>query len=556
MNRLRFIGMLFLLVFLLIWARLFYWQVIQRDRLSTQAQGQYASEYSVYPTRGKILSYDNAVIATNQPAYVLFAETKKLPSDKDYIFEVAKALEVEEASIAAALDTQKNWVSVVRKITTEQKQFIEKLEISGLGFEQENVRFYPEGSASAAFLGFVGGDLSGEPKGYFGLEGYYNEILTGKPGFVRAEKDAHGVPIPIGSQKRIEAIEGADLVLNIDVGIQNAVEQHLKRGIERYEATSGAVIVMRPKTGAIVAMASFPSYDQRDYANYDTKLYKNSIVADTFEPGSTFKVITMAAAINEKVIKPTTTYMETGPVVVQGYKIRTWNEQYGGKTNMTEVLERSSNVGMVFISQKLGIEPFYKYLREFGFGAFTGIDLQEEVSSPLRKRDSWKEIDLATSSFGQGIAVTPIQLIRGVAAIANQGELVVPKIANSMRFGDDRVIDLMTEQGKSVISPATASIVTEMMVSSVDNGDARWAKPKGFRIAGKTGTAQIPVNGRYDPDRTIASFIGFAPANDPEFIMLVILQEPQTSPWGSETAAPLFFDISRDLFAYLNVSPN
>jgi len=556
MNRLRFTGLLFIFSFLLIWVKLFYLQVVKQDILATQAQGQYTSEYSVFPTRGKILANDNSVIATNQPAYLLFAETEKLPIDREYIFKIAKLLDVEEASIAAAFNTDKTWVPIIREVTSEQKVELEELEITGLGFEQENVRFYPEGSASAQLLGFVGRDLNGEPKGYFGIEGYYNEILTGKPGFVRAEKDALGVPIPIGSQKRIEAIQGADLVLNIDVGIQNAVEQHLKRGIERYEATAGAVIVMRPKTGAIVAMSAYPSYDQRRYSDYDTTLYKNPVVADTFEPGSTFKVLTMAAAINEKVVKPSTTYIENGPVTVQGYQIRTWNDEYGGKMNMTQVLERSSNVGMVFVSKRLGIEPFYKYIREFGFGALTGIDLQEEVSPSLRKRDSWKEINLATSSFGQGIAVTPIQLIRATATIANEGVLVVPRVADSVRFEDDRVINLMPDTKKQVISAAAASVVTEMMVSVVDNGDARWAKPKGFRIAGKTGTAQIPVEGRYDPDRTIASFIGFAPAEDPEFIMLVILREPKSSPWGSETAAPLFFDISRDIFAYLNVSPN
>lgn len=556
MNRIRFIGLLFIIAFLVIWIKLFYWQVIEQDRLSTQAQGQYASEYSVFPARGKILSLDNSVIASNQPAYLLFAETRKLPKNHDYIYKIAKMLEIQEASIAASLNTDKTWVSVTRGVTLEQKKSVEKLEIAGLGFEQENVRFYPEGSSSARLLGFVGRDLNGEPKGYFGIEGYYNEILTGKPGFVRAEKDALGAPMPIGQQNRIDAIEGADMVLNIDIGIQAVVQEHLLEGIERYEATSGSVIVMRPKTGAIIAMASYPSYDQRHYSDYDSTLYKNPIVADTFEPGSTFKVVTMASAINEKAVEPSTTYMETGPVEIQGYKIRTWNDKYGGKTNMTQVLERSSNVGMVFIGKQLGVEPFYKYIREFGFGALSGIDIQEEVSSSLRGSGSWKEIDLATASFGQGIAITPIQLIRAVSAIANGGELVVPRIASFVRFDDERTINLMNEPTRKVITPVTANIVTEMMVSAVNNGDARWAKPKGFRIAGKTGTAQVPVEGHYDPNRTVTSFIGFAPADDPEFIMLVILREPQTSPWGSETAAPLFFDISRDLFAHLNISPS
>jgi cell division protein FtsI/penicillin-binding protein 2 len=555
MKRLAIASLIFFLAFIAILARLFYWQVIKSKTLAADAQNQYASQYSIFPNRGRILAFDKAPLVANEPAYLLFAQPKKLPKDPSYLDKLAGILEIDEASITARLNFKKSWVALEHYIVEEKKNKIDKLNIEGIGFEEESRRFYPEGSSSAHLLGFVGQDVSGEPTGYFGLEGYYDEILRGKPGFVRQEKDALGFVIPIGKRSEVEPVDGADLILNIDKGVQKIVEEKLKEGIERYGAKGGGVVVMRPDTGAVLTMVSFPSYDPAKFTQYDTSLYKNPLIANTYEPGSTFKVLIMAAAINENKVKPDTTYNEDGPVNVQGYTIRTWNNKYGGRTNMVQVLERSSNVGMVFVSTKLERDLFYKYLKEYGFGQKTGIDLQEEVSSSLRKKNDWKIIDLATASFGQGIAVTPIQLIRAVGSIANGGFLVTPQVASSMVSKNGKLVKFENKPPKRVLSKTTTAILSEMMVSAVDNGGAKWAKPKGFRIAGKTGTAQIPIKGHYDTEKTIASFIGFAPVEKPAFIMLVVLREPTSSPWGSETAAPLFFDITRDLFAYLNIFP-
>ena len=222
---------------------------------------------------------------------------------------------------------------------------------------------------------------------------------------------------------------------------------------------------------------------------------------------------------------------------------------------MTKVLERSSNVGMVYVGRKLGKEKLIGFMKQFGLGAPTGIDLEEETSPELRPERAWSEIDLATASFGQGIAVTPIQMIRAVGALANNGALMEPHVVASIVDERGKAVDIKPKKVRQVISPSTARIITEMMVAAVDNGEAKWAKPKGYRIAGKTGTAQIPVAGHYDEDKTIASFVGFAPADNPRFVMLVTLREPSSSPWGSETAAPLFFTISRDLFTYWGIPP-
>lgn len=220
---------------------------------------------------------------------------------------------------------------------------------------------------------------------------------------------------------------------------------------------------------------------------------------------------------------------------------------------MTQVLQYSSNVGMVFVGNKLGRDKVFQYIKSFGFGELTGIDLQDEASPPLRDRSEWGDIDFATATFGQGIAVTPLQMVRAVSAIANGGWIMEPKVVRAIGQENGKTVGLKSEKNRRIIRDSTAQLLTEMMVSAVENGEAKWAKPKGYRIAGKTGTAQIPVAGHYDEKKTIASFVGFAPADDPRFVMLVTLREPSSSPWGSETAAPLFFSIAKDLFLYFGI---
>jgi cell division protein FtsI/penicillin-binding protein 2 len=313
---------------------------------------------------------------------------------------------------------------------------------------------------------------------------------------------------------------------------------------------------MDPNTGGILAAAAFPSYDQRKFTDYDKDLYAQPLVSETYEPGSTFKALVMAAGLNEKVITPSTAFTEDGPLKIGDYLIRTWNNEYHGQQTMTEVLEHSSNPGMVFVGRQLGRDRLYNYIQKFGFGDKTGVDLEGEEASYLRPLNDWGEIDLATASFGQGIAVTPIQMIRAIASLANGGKLMEPHLVKRMINPNGKTLEIAPKVIRDVISPATAKIITEMMITAVDQGDAKWAKPKGYRIAGKTGTAQIPVQGHYDEKKTIASFVGFAPADDPRFVMLVTLREPSSSQWGSETAAPLFFTIAKELYSYYGISPS
>lgn len=559
---------------LILLGRFFYWQVLSSDKLAAIAQTQRTSTRTIPADRGSILTSDGFAIVTNTPSYLVYAYTPDLTSTPgelteslgQYLLETENLDATEAAKpaeirlketkldlLAKLSNKDKTWIPLKRKINNETKEVIEGLGLSGIGFDEHKLRYYPESSSSAHLLGFVGRDESGEPLGYFGLEGYYDLELRGKSGVVRQEKDPLGKPIVIGEYSENTGRAGKDLLLNLNRGLQHIVEKHLEKALEKYEATSGEVLIMDPHTGAILAMASEPSYDPGKFINYDTALYKNPIVSSSYEPGSTFKVLIMAAGIEEGVITPETVCDQTcdQPVEIGQYTIKTWNDKYIKDQTMTEVLAHSDNTGMIFVGRKLGEDKLIDYIKKFGIGTKTGIDLQEESAVSLRSK--WSEVDLATATFGQGLVTTAIQMATAVSAIANGGNLVTPQVVREVRGKD--VIQIKPQVGPRIISKETAESVTKMMVAAVDSGDAKWARPKGYKIAGKTGTAQIAVGGRYDASKTIASFIGFAPADDPKFVMITKLTEPKTSQWGSETAAPLWFEIATDVLFTLGIAP-
>jgi cell division protein FtsI/penicillin-binding protein 2 len=302
-------------------------------------------------------------------------------------------------------------------------------------------------------------------------------------------------------------------------------------------------------------MSSFPSYDPSNYQDYGDSYFKNPAVTDTFEPGSIFKVLVMAAGLDSGVIEPDTKCdICDGPLKVDKYYIETWNNEYRKDSTMTDVIIHSDNVGMAFVGQKLGADSLYDYLSSFGIGELTGIDLQGEATATLREKGTWNIVDLSTASFGQGVATTPIQMITAVSALANDGVLVRPQVVDRLLWsGWDE--DIEPEIKRRVISKKAADEITQMMVEAAKSGEAQWTHLSGFKVAGKTGTAQIPISGHYDQEKTIASFVGFAPYDDPKFVMLVTLREPQTSPWASETAAPLWYSVARDLFIHFGIQP-
>ena len=559
-NLLKF-GFIFILI--VIAFRLFYWQVLMFDNLSARAENQHLVTNTLDAPRGLILSADNALLVSNKPTYSIFANPKTIKNkNKTEIAKTfAKIINPQENAdlkddILKKLSADLSWVILEKNLKLSAKEEIEKLNIEGIGFEEHLNRYYPEASSSAHLLGFVGSDSLGRAVGYFGIEGFYEGQLKGAGGVLTEEKDAKGLPILMGKFLQKEPKAGHNLVLNIDRAVQYIVEKKLKAGIERYGAKSGSVVVMEPKTGAILAMASYPNYDPENFTQFPKEYFRNPVVADSYEPGSTFKVLIMAAGINEDVVKKETKCdICDGPVKASDYFIRTWNNKYYPDTNMTEVIVHSDNTGMVFVGRKLGIDKFYQYLENFGFGSLTGVDLQDETTPEIRTKNEWKDIDLATASFGQGIAVTPLQTVRAVASIANGGYLMEPHVVKLINDGN-KILEIKPKIINRVISDKTANEVSAMMVEAVEKGEARVYAPKGYKIAGKTGTAQIPVAGHYDPNKTVASFVGFAPADDPKFVMLVKYQEPSSSIFGADTAAPTFFEIAKELLIYYNIAPN
>lgn len=532
--------------------------------MQSQADNQHFTDKKLDATRGNILFSDGSILTSANPAFTLYGLPKIIASSQkvETAYSLAKILaaDLEEVDSLAKQFTEKlsqdlYWVLLKKNISIEQKKQIEGLNLKGVGFEQSSGRFYPEGSSSAHILGFLGEDAKGAGKGYFGLEGYYDGELKGTSGLVRHEKDALGLPILIGNFLTNEARNGKDLSLNIDATVQFIVENSLKAGIEKYGAKAGSAVVMDPQTGGILAMASFPSYDPARYFEFPKEYYRNPVVADQYEPGSTFKVLVMASVLNEDLVKPDTRCdICAGPISIGGFTIRTWNNQYFPDTTMKNVIVHSDNTGMVFAGRKLGTDKFYSYIENFGFGQPSNIDLQDESSPDIRPQETWKEIDLATASFGQGIAVTPIQMVTAISAIANGGNLMEPHVVKEIK-GDKGSFEIKPKIVRRVLNDSTTRMVKEMMVAAVEEGEAKFFRLKGFKIAGKTGTAQIPVAGHYDANKTIASFVGFAPAGNPKFVMLVRFDEPSASIFGAETAAPTFFEIAKQLLLYYKIAP-
>jgi cell division protein FtsI/penicillin-binding protein 2 len=554
--RYKFVLFSFAFLFLLVTARLFYWQAVRAQELSALGESQYGQNIKLSPARGEIRTSDGFPIASNKVAYLVFADPKEVKDKEQTSAQLAPLLQEDQASISALLSLNRYWVALKPQVDNGVKEAIDKLKLPGIGFEDQSVRFYPEASTAAKLLGFVGKDDLGNDKGYFGLEGFYDRQLRGKEGVAIQIHDALGRPILAKQNSATGEVNGRSLILNVDRVLQYQMEQELKKGIEAYGATGGMAAMMDPKTGGILALASFPSFDPRSYADFTDAEYRDNFITDTYEPGSTFKPLVMAAAINSGLVKPDTRCDAcAGPVKIAGYDIHTWNDEYQPNLTMTEVIQHSDNTGMVFVGRKLGLDRMLSYMQKYGMGQLTGIDLQGEEAPPMRPKDSWQPIDLATSSFGQGILVTPIELLDAFASIANKGVRMEPHVVSAVETADGQLIKIPPKKIDQPISEQTATIMTEILVNAVNKGEASFARIKGYRIAGKTGTAQIAVNGSYDPNKTIASFIGFAPADDPKFVMLVVINRPSSSIYGAETAAPVFFKIAAKALEYYNIPP-
>ncbi|GIW63676.1 MAG: penicillin-binding protein [Patescibacteria group bacterium] len=548
-TRVKIVFYLFVVWLFLALFRLFHFQVMSKTLNYANVSNKKLSA-----ERGKIYTADSSPLAINERIYTLYFDKSKTNDWEKYSAELSALLNIDQSTISARIKNYSVWVPIKNNLTLADKFVLEeKLDTKPLYFEESFSRYYPEASDSAHLTGFVGKNEKGESVGYFGIEGYYDEILTGLSGVFKSEKGGGGLPFIFGLQEVINPINGADLYLTVDKGIQSIVKKRTASAVERYGAKLGCSIVAEVATLKIKALSCLPDFDPNLYATASPSAFVNPVISNVYEPGSIFKPLVVAMALQEQKITPTTVVNESGPVQFGQYFIKTWDNKYEGRITVTKVLQRSSNVGMIRIQEKLSDDVFFNYLKDFGFFEKTGIDLQGEVNSVIKPQQSWYPIDYAVASFGQGIAVTPIQMLSAFDAIINDGVLLKPYVVDKIVQGN-KVKIITPEQKRRVISSKTSEQIRKLLVEVVRSGEVKWDVPAGYLIGGKTGTAQIAVEGKYDPDKTLASFIGFFPADQPKFIIMTMLKEPSASIWGSETAAPLFFEIVKDLILYYNIA--
>jgi cell division protein FtsI/penicillin-binding protein 2 len=443
-------------------------------------------------------------------------------------------------------------VSLARGCAQDVGEAVVGLKANGIKCEPRALRVYPEGDLAAHLVGIV----SDGGVGFYGVEGYYNQWLTGVEGKREIEQDPAGEEIPLPSQAQMAATEGTDLILTVDRNIQMIAVQELARAIKEYQAESGTVVIMDPQTGAILALANYPSYDPNGFPEVDGDLLADASLSKLWEPGSIFKVITWAAGLDSGTISPGTTVYDSGAREVGGRVIQNWDRTGRGWVTMTDGLAMSLNTVAAFISTSVGKDTFYTYVQRFGFGNLTGLDLASEGPGLVKRPgdSNWFASDLGTNAFGQGIAVTPVQMLSAVSAVANHGLLMKPYIVKQF-VTTDKVVSVEPMAVRQAITEETAETLTGMLVEVVAR-EATKAQVAGYRIAGKTGTAQVPTAYGYDPTATIASFVGFAPADDPQFAVLVKLDKPQASQWANHTAAPAFRAIAERLMVYMQIPPD
>jgi len=575
--RLNFLLVVFFLLLGCLLARLAYWQIVKGEELRAIAANQYQRKITYEGQRGNIFTSDNFLLVSNEPVFHVFGQPHLLESSPEqvarqllshltpYITEdwqnasqsgtlTQKLSEVETQINTQLNKTNSKWVPLFRNIRQSDMTILKNLKIKGLTFEASSQRLYPEASMAAQVLGFVGQDAEGEEIGYFGVEGALNKELKSQIEQRTIEADAIGGRL--GPSEVVADPHGRDIVLTIRRDIQYLAETSLKTGMEKYGAAEGEVIIMEPKTGKILAMASFPNYDPGHFSRFENTTYKNPSVSDLYEPGSTFKILTVAAGIDAGAISENTQCPRCATARrIASYTLKTWNDQYNPNITMNEALAKSDNTAMIYITEELGADRFQNYLKRFGIGAPSQVELQEDSAAQFPEK--WGPVELATRSFGQGISTTSLQLLKAVNAIANHGKLMKPLIVEKVISPNTKEAIVTQPQVEAqVVSPQTAATVSEMMINSALHGEAQWTASRTHEVAGKTGTAQIAVNGSYDATKTVASFIGFAPAHDPQFIMLVKLTEPTSSPWAAETAAPLWYQIANKLYLLLKIPPD
>lgn len=572
----------FLLGFVLIAFQLFNIQVLKHEHYSILAERQHLETAEIPSERGQVLS-SGGILVTNEEAYRLVGDPQLVEDPKSVAKKVVPVLLEDErffsynplpkgtkdskkyllARVEDLLSRKdKRWVSLARKLPVGLAQKLR--EVKGLDFEPDPRRFYPEGTLAASVLGFVASDADGRDKGYNGLEGYYDGDLKGKSGRLAQEYSNTGQPILVGESSFTPAQDGANLYLTIDRGIQSILDRKIKEGVKRYGAERGSFVVLEPKTGRVLAMGNYPSFDPGDFNPFTSpekspdrykREFRNLAISATYEPGSVMKGVTLSAAIDSGKIKPSWTFNDDGPLRIGESTINTWDGRHWGKQTLVQLLQKSNNVGAAEVALETGRETLRSYFLNFGFGSQLGIDLEGEEAGLVKRLKDWRKVDLATAGFGQGVGITPLQMTAAYGAIANGGILMRPYVVGKIvdRFG--RKINFSPQPIRRVITTKTSDTVVELLRSAISGGESVILRNIRYRIAGKTGTAQIPVGGRYDPNKTNTTFVGF-PFKDRSFVMLMRLEKPSTSTYSSTTVVPIWIEAFEEIAPLFGILPD
>ena len=552
--RIRLIGGLFAFFFVITSARAFYLQVIKKEQLVKLAERQHQKTVPLTPARGTIYDRTNAPLAVSIEMDSCYAEPRTIDNVPEVAAKLAPLMGMTREEVRRKLAGNKGFVWLARRISPDLAQKIKALDIEGIGFVKESKRFYPNAEMAGAVIGFTGLD----PEGLEGIELKYDATILGSSGYLVTERDALGRDIAMKGTLVKQASKGHNVTLTLDKNIQYITEKELAVAVESSRARGGIALVMEPQTGRVLAMANYPTFNPNSYFKYPPALLRNKCITDSFEPGSTFKVFLISGALEEKVISPGDGFnCEGGSYSIGGRTIH--DTHHYGRLSVADVLKYSSNIGAAKIGARLGQERLHSYLRGFGFGARSGIDLPGEANGYMRDRSQWFAVDLATISFGQGVSASALQLASAFSAVANGGTLMKPYLVERISDENGNVLQQFSpEARRRVISPETARTVTHMMEGvTTEGGTGMNASVEGYLVAGKTGTAQkvYPITRGYSVDKRTASFIGFIPADNPRLTILVVIDEPKTSPYGGVVAAPAFKAIAQQSLCYLNVPP-
>ncbi len=546
--RLNFVLGIILLFGAAIICRLVYLQINQAGYYGAMAKGQQKLFQPLQGLRGNIFFKDNRILAADINGKYLFVCPDDVEDKKYAAGKLSEITGLEEKIIAEKLGKDSMFERLKNDLTEEESQLLEDLNLPGVYVREGVSRKYLQGNIASQVVGFLGGESTGQ----YGIEGFYDDILQGKISFLER-----------GGNSAEKESKAGDIYLTLDYNIQFTAEKLLEKAGKDLGVKSGQIIVMDPNSGKIAALANFPNFEPNRYSEVkDFQIFQNSVIQKLFEPGSIMKPITMASAINEGKISPNTSYIDAGKLKIGGYVIYNYDNRVWGEKTMTEVLERSINTGAVFAESQLGRELFMKYLDDFGFFRPTGIGLQGEVYSENKELKKGYEINYATASFGQGIAITPIQMIRAFSAIANGGKMANPYIVEKIAGKETEKIQGVGPEisAKEIVSSRTASQVVAMLVSVLENGYAKAARIPGYYLAGKTGTAQIPwsaisVNKEGYSEETWQSFIGFGPAFNPKFLIFIKLDNPKTKT-AEYSAVPIFRELAKYIIDYWQIPPD